>query len=156
MKKRILVDFEYDIVEEFKKRRAFFKKHLAMYHLQKYVCESCGFPTFKDEGAYDICCICDWEDNGYNDKHENWPNHCAHEKLTLTDYRIQSGKEVLEQPQTVHDLKRVIKAINYYDSFLKFYFSHELFSMNPDKKSALYSKKQKALNQLKKQLRIAI
>lgn len=156
LKKRVLVDFECDIIGDFKKRRAFFKRYLEMYHVQKYVCESCGFPIFDDEGAYDICRICDWEDNGYNDEHEDWPNHSAGEKLTLTDYRIQSGEEVLEQPKTVQDFKRIIKAIYRYDRFEKFYYSHEIFSMDSDKKAELDKKKETALTKLKEELRILI
>lgn len=140
MKKRILVDFVGDIIEDFKKRRAFFKKYLEVYHVQKYICESCGFPIFDDEGANDICRICDWENNGYNDEREDWLNQSAGEKLTLTDYRIQRGEEVLEQPKTVQDFKRIIKAIYRYDRFEKFYYSHEIFSMDSDKKTELDKK----------------
>lgn len=150
MRKSILVD----VVKDFKKRRAFFKQYLQLYHVQKYVCESCGFPVLDDKGVYDVCIICNWEDNGYNDEQAEDPNHSCTEKLTLTAYRIQIAKEILEQPQTVKDFKRIIKAIYRYDRFEESYDSHQLFSLAPNEKDELERQLETALNQLKQELRI--
>src|SRR5579863_7304160 len=30
------------------------------------VCPCCGYPTLTDRDAYEICCLCNWEDDGQN------------------------------------------------------------------------------------------
>lgn len=39
-----------------------------------YPCPCCGFLTFKYEpcGDYDICPVCFWEDDGYQNKHPDY------------------------------------------------------------------------------------
>ena len=29
-----------------------------------YTCPCCGYPTLTERGGYDICCLCNWEDDG--------------------------------------------------------------------------------------------
>lgn len=33
--------------------------------MEKYKCPCCGFYTLDERGAYDICPVCFWEDEGY-------------------------------------------------------------------------------------------
>jgi hypothetical protein len=30
-------------------------------------CPCCLYPTLRERGGYDICCLCDWEDDGQDD-----------------------------------------------------------------------------------------
>jgi len=41
-----------------------------------FTCKCCGYKTLTDEGEYDICKVCFWEDDGLTDegKHSS-PNH---------------------------------------------------------------------------------
>ncbi len=32
-----------------------------------YVCPCCGYSTLPERGGYDICCLCNWEDDGQDD-----------------------------------------------------------------------------------------
>ena len=34
-----------------------------------YTCPCCGYPTLTERGGYDICCLCNWEDDGQDDPH---------------------------------------------------------------------------------------
>lgn len=34
---------------------------------ERFKCPCCGYPTLDEQGGYDICLICDWEDDGQND-----------------------------------------------------------------------------------------
>lgn len=34
-----------------------------------YSCPCCGYPTLPERGGYDICELCDWEDDGQDDPH---------------------------------------------------------------------------------------
>lgn len=33
----------------------------------RYACPCCGFLTLTERGGYEICGICDWEDDGQDD-----------------------------------------------------------------------------------------
>lgn len=33
----------------------------------QYVCPCCGYSTLPERGGYDICCLCNWEDDGQDD-----------------------------------------------------------------------------------------
>lgn len=35
--------------------------------MHKFNCPCCGYPTLDEQGRYDICWLCDWEDDGQND-----------------------------------------------------------------------------------------
>lgn len=44
-------------------REKHFKRFLAVNKITSvYVCPSCGFPTLRHSGSYDICSFCLWED----------------------------------------------------------------------------------------------
>lgn len=34
-----------------------------------YTCPCCGFPTLEERGGYNICYLCNWEDDGQDDPH---------------------------------------------------------------------------------------
>ena len=34
-----------------------------------FTCPCCGYPTLSERGAYNICPLCDWEDDGQDDPH---------------------------------------------------------------------------------------
>ena len=33
----------------------------------RYTCPCCGYPTLSERGGYEICRLCDWEDDGQDD-----------------------------------------------------------------------------------------
>jgi len=37
----------------------------------RYACPCCGYPTLFERGGYEICELCNWEDDGQDDPHEN-------------------------------------------------------------------------------------
>ncbi len=34
-----------------------------------FFCPCCGYPTLMERGGYEICCLCNWEDDGQDDPH---------------------------------------------------------------------------------------
>ncbi len=40
----------------------------------RFTCPCCGYPTLSERGGYDICELCNWEDDGQDDPHadETW------------------------------------------------------------------------------------
>lgn len=51
----------------------------------KYCCPCCGYPTLDERGGYDICELCNWEDDGQDDPHaaEVWGGPNSHYSLSL-------------------------------------------------------------------------
>lgn len=47
-------------------------------------CPCCGYPTLDERGAYDICVLCNWEDDGQDDPYadEVWGGPNADYSLT--------------------------------------------------------------------------
>lgn len=34
---------------------------------KRFICPCCGYPTLDERAGYDICILCDWEDDGQDD-----------------------------------------------------------------------------------------
>ena len=60
-----------------------------------YACPCCGYPTLHERGGYDICPLCNWEDDGQDDPHadEVWggPNGA----YSLTEARENFKKNLV-------------------------------------------------------------
>lgn len=59
-----------------KTRREWFENYLshvnqgivrAPYEGALYTCPCCGYPTLQERGGYEICVLCNWEDDGQDD-----------------------------------------------------------------------------------------
>src|SRR5438477_7521638 len=64
--------------DELKRRHQWFERYIAAtdqgVHKPvtpgvRYACPCCGYPTLSERGGYDICKLCDWEDDGQDDPH---------------------------------------------------------------------------------------
>ena len=86
---------EENILKEFFRRRKLFNDYIDQNSLKVFTCPGCGYPTLKERGNYEICKVCDWEDDNQDDAEadEIWggPNG----ELSLTENRIIAGR-VLE------------------------------------------------------------
>ena len=62
-----------------------------------FTCPCCGYPTLSERGAYDICPLCDWEDDGQDDPHadEVWggPN---------SDYSLSESRDNFQKHLTMY------------------------------------------------------
>ncbi len=38
------------------------------YKYSRFICPCCGYPTLDSKGEYDICIMCNWEDDGQGDE----------------------------------------------------------------------------------------
>ena len=91
-----LTDEDNAILEDFATRRKAFDKFIEASKLKLFTCPGCGFPTLEGRGGYELCGVCDWEDDNQDDESadEIWggPN----QRLSLTENRLNIGK-VLKQ-----------------------------------------------------------
>lgn len=93
---------EKEIIRAFFKRREVFDNFINTGIVQLFTCPSCGFPTLKERGAYEICLLCNWEDDNQDNEQadEVWggPNY----KLSLTESRIKIGKAIQKLESTLN------------------------------------------------------
>ena len=75
-------------------RRKFYDKYLKDKKIQLHTCPGCSYPTLKERGAYEICCVCDWEDDDQDDENADeilgGPNY----QLSLTENRLIIGEQL--------------------------------------------------------------
>ena len=83
------------ILSDLKIRRQHFDAYIKQFDLELFTCPSCGYPTLEERSTYDVCDICNWEDDGQDDPQadEIWGG--ANYKLSLTDSRIKIGTELM-------------------------------------------------------------
>ncbi|QTD38698.1 hypothetical protein JL193_05375 [Polaribacter batillariae] len=127
LKNRAKTSHELKILQNYEDRKNLFESYLKQYEELSFICASCGYPTINKPASYEVCSICEWEDNGYNDNQLFRFNHATHEPLTLFEYRINIGEQILSEPKTFFDAKNIILSIkeyeNKFDIILEKYYS---------------------------------
>lgn len=82
------------ILSDFHQRRNLFDKYLIEKQIELHTCPGCGYPTLTERGGYEICCVCNWEDDNQDDKEadEIWggPNY----EFSLTENRLNIGEQL--------------------------------------------------------------
>ncbi|MFJ8072319.1 CPCC family cysteine-rich protein [Peribacillus sp. NPDC096447] len=79
--------------------------------MQREKCPCCGFPTLDERGGYDICELCNWEDDGQDDLYadEVWggPNG----DYSLTEARRNFNKHLIMYRDKINILSQTDKKI---------------------------------------------
>lgn len=117
-----------DILTAFHDRRAHYETYLQANGIAVQTCPGCGFPTLAERGAFEICIICSWEDDGQDDHAKSMlaqleikgvrisgPNG----SLTLQENRLNIGRLLesyadLMDGETDYDVARVLRTIAFY------------------------------------------
>lgn len=91
-----LKDNEKKILCDFYSKRALFDTYIQDKALKIFTCPGCGYPTLNERGNYEICDLCNWEDDNQDNKEadEVWggPNG----NLSLTAHRIKIGSTLVK------------------------------------------------------------
>lgn len=114
-----LTDSDKKILSDFFVRRQSFDKYIAENKLNVFTCPGCGYPTLTGRGHYEICDVCDWEDDYQDDKEADEVWSGPNGNLSLTENRINIGKKIAEiainkSGQVINDPAEVITIIKYY------------------------------------------
>lgn len=80
-----------NLLAEFNTRRAIVGRYIRQHKIQLFTCPSCGFPTMRQQGVFEVCAVCDWEDDGQDDDDTDDIIGGPNGKLSLTEYRVASG-----------------------------------------------------------------
>lgn len=97
--------------------------------MNKFQCPCCGYPTLDEKGRYDICWLCDWEDDGQNDldadrvrggpnadyslteARHHFKNHYTMYRETNSD-SIQNQKKLCIKQNAIHEFEQLKTAKN--------------------------------------------
>lgn len=58
---------DLEILAAFRERRGHYEAWLQGNGVEVCTCPGCGFPALPERGAFVICIVCDWEDDGQDD-----------------------------------------------------------------------------------------
>ncbi|SFW68959.1 CPCC family cysteine-rich protein [Chitinophaga sancti] len=116
---------ETEILTAFHLRRAHYDTYLRANDIHLYTCPGCGFPTLPERNRFEICEICDWEDDGEDDHANSMITEVSHPRggpngnLSLKDNRINIGRILeshieLKDGEVDFDTASVLKTIEYY------------------------------------------
>jgi hypothetical protein len=82
----------------YERRRAYYEQAIVasnvIYH--KQLCPICGFPTLDERGDYELCVVCQWEDDGDGDPMIIGPPNYT----SMTQARIKIARMLAEFEQT--------------------------------------------------------
>ena len=87
-----LTEKEKNILNSFYKRREMFDSFVKQEKIDRHTCPGCGYPTLSERGEYEICEVCNWEDDGLDEKQANEIWGGPNQGLTLIENRLNIGK----------------------------------------------------------------
>jgi hypothetical protein len=85
-----------ELIDRVLKRRSQFDLYLKINNINLFTCPSCGFPTLSERNGYEICTICDWEDDGQDDNDATEVFGGPNGDLSLNDSRIKIESTFIE------------------------------------------------------------
>lgn len=69
-------------------------------------CPCCGYPTIAERGAYEICSLCAWEDDGQDDADADAVAHGPNHDYSLTEARRNFVRNLTAYRPTDIDFER--------------------------------------------------
>ncbi len=112
------------ILGDFRTRRDTLNKFLSQHSINLFSCPSCGYPTLTERDGYEICRVCNWEDDGQDDKEadEIWggPNY----QLSLTESRLNIGRQLKDIAEKVNgeidgSPQNIVRILSEHDNTIK-------------------------------------
>jgi hypothetical protein len=87
-----LRDIDKRILADFYSKRKLFNTYIAGKELKIFTCPGCGYPTLSERGSYEICEVCNWEDDNQDDKEADVVWGGPNRNLSLTENRVNIGR----------------------------------------------------------------
>lgn len=66
---------------------------------KRFICPCCGYPTLDERVGYDICILCDWEDDGQDDLDADLIKGGPNGDYSLTEARENFKKYIVMYSQ---------------------------------------------------------
>lgn len=107
---------------DFNSRRQLFESFIKDSKLieKSFTCPSCGFPTLTERHSWEICSICNWEDDGQDDANANEIFGGPNGGMSLTESRIEFQKEfdqylLDENRRLIKDGAHILKSLKMFE-----------------------------------------
>lgn len=62
---------------------------------EKHNCPVCGQYEFEGEDSYDICEVCGWEDDGYQERHPDYEGGANCMSLNQAQEAYKNGQKIV-------------------------------------------------------------
>jgi len=110
-----LTENDKEILGDFYSKRKRFDTYLKDNQIDLFTCPGCAYPTLSERGQFEICPVCNWEDDGSDDSQEsvigdflkkhkiNGPNG----NLSLTENRLNIGRTLQHNADTLDGIINV-------------------------------------------------
>jgi len=97
----------------------------------RHPCPCCGYPTLSEQGAYEICSLCTWEDDGQDDPHADEVWGGPNKDYSLSEARVNFQKHlIMHREEEKHHFQQNSRKLDLKRQLIKLY--EELLS-NPAK-----------------------
>ena len=115
-----LTESDKKILADFFSRRKLFDTYIKDKKLKIFTCPGCGYPTLSERGGYEICGVCNWEDDNQDDNEADEVWGGPNSNLSLTENRINIGTVLLKNADSLKsiinlDALYVLKTIDYFN-----------------------------------------
>ena len=108
------------ILADFYNKRKLFDTYIQNKGLNIFTCPGCGYPTLSERGGYEICAVCNWEDDNQDDKEADKVFGGPNGNLSLTENRINIGTVLIKNADSLKsainlDASYILKTIEFFN-----------------------------------------
>ena len=96
-----LTEGDKKILADFHIRRKIFNNYIKDKEIKLFTCPGCGYPTLTERGSYEICDVCNWEDDNQDDDEPDKVWGGPNANLSLTENRINIGKILITNSESL-------------------------------------------------------
>jgi hypothetical protein len=91
-----LTENEKPVLTDFYTKRKIFDTFIKENNVPLFTCPGCGYPTLSTRGSFDLCSVCDWEDDDQDDPFEDDILGGPNSDLSLTENRLIIGRKLFQ------------------------------------------------------------
>ena len=77
---------------------------------EKYLCPCCGFRTLMDRGGFGLCPVCNWEDDGQDERDTDEVRGGPNGNLSLTQARLNFKVFAVSDPSFISSVRKPLDA----------------------------------------------
>lgn len=142
---------EETYIDNVRQRRKFYDEYLSNKTFQLFTCPGCGFPTLTSREEYDICNVCNWEDEQENEEQ-------ADEVLGSPNYDLSLNRNRINIERALQDIvkKQTGAVITDPDTVITILNNHKIRMLSFDSKISYDTDINDPIGTIRKELRVMV